>query len=252
MHESYYHTKNIFLTITYQDDHLPPNLEINKPELQNYIKRLRKHIGDEKIRYYAVGEYGDKSQRPHYHLIVFGLGLEDHKLKSSGESGYHILASPAIKAWKKGYVYGGSVTPDSTLYVAGYIQKKLYGQMAKEDGRQQPFALMSNALGKSWLDKNEEQLRRNLHITFHGKPYKVPKYYVRKLDEIIDSETGLKTDSKLLKTDIKMSKDIHWQEKLSHYDTKYPILERGKAERNHRIQTNKNLESFNSLKEKKL
>ena len=45
------------------------------PDVQRFIKRLRKQITtlfkDEKIRYYAIGEYGTSSYRPHWHILLF-------------------------------------------------------------------------------------------------------------------------------------------------------------------------------------
>lgn len=43
-------------------------------DLQLFIKRLRKYISDnynEKVRFYAIGEYGTQSLRPHWHLLLF-------------------------------------------------------------------------------------------------------------------------------------------------------------------------------------
>lgn len=45
------------------------------PDLQRFMKRLRKYLSkyfkDEKIRYYAIGEYGTSSFRPHWHILLF-------------------------------------------------------------------------------------------------------------------------------------------------------------------------------------
>lgn len=61
-----------FITLTYDDDHLPINeqgfVTLVKSDLQKFFKRLRKSI---KVRYFAVGEYGSKFGRPHFHIILF-------------------------------------------------------------------------------------------------------------------------------------------------------------------------------------
>lgn len=235
MHESHDHEKSIFLTLTYHDDQLPNNLQISKRELQLFIKRLREHH-PEKIKYYACGEYGDTTNRPHYHLIVFGLGLEDHKTRRSGSgSGSHILGGPALKAWEKGYVYGGTVTADSCRYVAEYIQKKLYGPLGND--RQQPFSLMSKGIGLQWLLRNKEQLTRELALTFKGKQYQIPKYYIQKLE---------------LQEDLKMSNQYYHDMNEAHYASKYKILDITPARRAHRIQYNQNLAAQKQLKDKPL
>jgi hypothetical protein len=80
MHEMSCHDNAVFATLTYDDDHLPPDRSISKDELQRFIKRLRKELGDRKIRYFACGEYGETTNRPHYHAIIFGLGLTEDTL----------------------------------------------------------------------------------------------------------------------------------------------------------------------------
>ena len=67
----------MFLTLTYNDDNLPSDVGLHKDDLQRFFKRLRKALDTKKIRYFACGEYGDTTSRPHYHAIVFGLGLNE-------------------------------------------------------------------------------------------------------------------------------------------------------------------------------
>lgn len=74
MHEAKFYKDNVFLTITYSPENLPADGSIHKEDLQLFLKRLRKALGEEKIRYFACGEYGEKYSRPHYHLIIFGIG----------------------------------------------------------------------------------------------------------------------------------------------------------------------------------
>ena len=71
------HLFSSFVTLTYDDEHMPKDGSLCKKHLQQFIRRLRKALYPRKIRYYAVGEYGDKSWRPHYHLIVFGLSPDE-------------------------------------------------------------------------------------------------------------------------------------------------------------------------------
>lgn len=232
VHESFYHEDSMFVTLTYDDDQLP--LELDPREAQLFIKRLRKHLGNRKIKYYITGEYGDTTDRCHLHAIIFNLGLGDHKLQKS-KNGYQILEGPLSKAWHKGFIFGGTVTPDSTRYVAEYIQKKMYGLPAKD--RPQPYALMSQGLGKEWMLEHEEYLRTNLKITFQGKEFPIPKYYREKLE---------------LKEDIQLANAFYRQQKLSHYDNKYQWSDVVEAKRAHRVQSNKNLEAFKNIRRKEL
>ena len=83
MLESQYHKNNWFLTLTYDNDHLPeqrpgsPVHSLQKRDMQLFMKRLRKRFPNDKIRFFGCGEYGSKSCRPHYHLLLFGVPFED-------------------------------------------------------------------------------------------------------------------------------------------------------------------------------
>lgn len=44
------------------------------------MKVVRRRFPDDRIRFFAAGEYGDKTFRPHYHAILFGLHLHDLEL----------------------------------------------------------------------------------------------------------------------------------------------------------------------------
>jgi hypothetical protein len=61
-----------FITLTYDDRNLPNDHSLNKKHFQNFLKRFRKAIHPQKIRYFMCGEYGDDTWRPHYHAIIFG------------------------------------------------------------------------------------------------------------------------------------------------------------------------------------
>lgn len=163
-----------FLTLTYDPEFLPVDGSLNKSQLQLFFKRFRKSkdkLG-ERIRYYAVGEYGDQTKRPHYHAIVFGGKYED-KVSDS---------------WGMGLVHCGSVTEQSIAYVTDYVTKKLYGPKAKEEygGRLPPFALMSKGMGKEWMYSNVDFLVKNGGLRKNGRVYSMPRYYMRKLEDIFD------------------------------------------------------------------
>lgn len=119
---------NAFVTLTYDEEHLPEGGILVKKHLQDYMKRLRRKLEPLKIRYYACGEYGTLTHRPHYHIIIFGYPPSN------------IYA----KVWDFGHVEVGEVTPDSIQYVAGYVAKKIaykFRDLVPE------FALMSRRPG---------------------------------------------------------------------------------------------------------
>jgi hypothetical protein len=142
----------------------------------------------DKIKYFACGEYGDTTLRPHYHAVIFGVRSQVELFE---------------KFWKDGFVYAGSVTPYSIGYVTGYVTKKLNGKKAKEvyGNREAPFQLQSQKLGAQWLKDNEDQVKDNLGVTMFGTNVGLPRYYKKQLEEeigdrliekAIDSEEKLK------------------------------------------------------------
>lgn len=149
MHEKKMHDKAVFLTLTYAPEFLPENGTLVKEDLQLFIKRLRKHVG--KVRFFACGEYGEKYSRPHYHLIIFGLGAENSvfngKKYDYKKHGYW-LNSPL---WKFGTMFIGDVSYGSCRYVASYVNKKLLGKDAARTyadmGKIPEFTLMSRRPG---------------------------------------------------------------------------------------------------------
>lgn len=138
--------KAVFLTLTYNDDHLPVKVNINSGQMEMtlqprdltlFFKRLRKKFKDAEIRYYACGEYGKNTYRPHYHIILFGLGLSDFKdlrIQGKNELGdiYYVSDALANDIWKNGYCMLSDVSWNTCAYVARYVKKKDYGLVSDE------------------------------------------------------------------------------------------------------------------------
>lgn len=126
-----------FVTLTYDDQHVPPGQSLVVKDYQDWLKRLRKVLAPQKIRYFLVGEYGDETQRPHYHAALFGV----HPLIAGGFDGELGVVQ---SSWNKGFTYVGELTPDSAMYVAGYCTKKMTSRKdPRLNGRQPEFARMS-------------------------------------------------------------------------------------------------------------
>ena len=127
---------------------------LNKTDLQLFLKRLRKYHPEDKIRFFAAGEYGEKRCRPHYHLIIFGLSLDNADLtfwKKSG-LGYDYMQSKYIeKCWPFGMNVVAPVTWESCCYVSRYMMKKLLGPEGKKIydkfNLQAPYTVMSRRPG---------------------------------------------------------------------------------------------------------
>lgn len=159
-----------FATLTYADHHLNAARSLNPRDITLFHKRLRRAAGV-KIRYYMCGEYGDTTDRPHYHGIYFGLGPDQTALFS--------------ECWPYGMVKLGTVTHDSIQYVCGYIQKKLYDDMADEAyhkvGRVPPFARMSKGIGLDWALQYRDYIMSKHGVTIDGKHVGLPRYWRDKL-----------------------------------------------------------------------
>ncbi len=79
MHEAQLHENNCFITLTYDNTHLPSDGSLHYKDFQLFIKRLRKKFGNTRIRYYMAGEYGENFGRPHFHACIFGHDFHDKK-----------------------------------------------------------------------------------------------------------------------------------------------------------------------------
>lgn len=114
----------MFLTLTYDQKHLPSDLSVSKRDLQLFMKRLRKRDKSNSLRYYAVGEYGSKFGRPHYHVLLFGACEGDVR-----------LAWVDSKSQPIGAVHVGKVTSASVAYVTKYMVQS----DSEVSGREKPF-----------------------------------------------------------------------------------------------------------------
>jgi len=179
VHEMESWEKSSFITLTYNDANLK-TASLVKEDLQLFLKRLRKSLSAEKrpIKYYACGEYGDLNERPHYHVIAFGIGPDDKELIET--------------KWGKGFIQMRGVGYESAAYVAGYVMKKYSGPLAKQvyGDRQIPFQVCSKGLGKDWIQRNESYALDDCSITMRGAKMSLPRYYTKILGEKITD--GLK------------------------------------------------------------
>jgi len=188
VHEASSHSSAIFTTLTYDDAHYPSNGSLQKNDLVRFWKRMRKRCG--RIRYYAGGEYGECGGRPHYHLIVFGL-----RPCTCFESSKGVLLCRCHdrvvmhEVWGKGAVDRfGTVTYDSARYTADYIGKAIVAdpEVWTSKGLAAPFQVMSQGLGRDFVDMNAEQLRLRKGVTIHGVPVGLPRYYATRLGIKLD------------------------------------------------------------------
>lgn len=199
--ESQLYQNSYFLTLTYNDEHLPKTGSLVPEDLQKFLKRLRRYIeyhgSDKKIRFFACGEYGDNFSRPHYHAIIYNLEISDLKRFSTSFSGDTYYTSEIInQIWQKGYVIIGQVTFESCAYVARYVTKKITGSQADfyYQGRQPEFVRMSRrpGIGSAWLDQYKSDVYPHDYIVIRdGIKVKPPKYFDKLFEVIAPDEMAM-------------------------------------------------------------
>ncbi len=138
MHESSLYEKNSFLTLTYDDENLPLGGNLHYPDFQRFMKRLRRSLPSKKIRFYMCGEYGEKTNRPHFHSLLFNHDFNDKEPYGKTGSGFiNYTSSQLSKLWSHGHAGIGEVTFESAAYVARYCLKKITGEDAEAHYRRE-------------------------------------------------------------------------------------------------------------------
>lgn len=180
VHESKMHEANSFVTLTYDDEHLPKDGSLQLEDWQKFAKRLRKTVGP--FRFYHCGEYGETTGRPHYHAAVFGLDFEEDRELYNDVGGHKQFTSGRLeRTWGKGFAVIGSLTYDSASYVASYVTKKITGGKAEAhyEGRRPEYSTMSRrpGIGKGYFDKWADQMYPRDEVIVKGHKMRPPKYY---------------------------------------------------------------------------
>lgn len=210
--EMLYHEKNSFITLTYDDNHVPlsdsGNLTLRKSDFQKFIKRLRKNSGLD-ISYYACCEYGEHTFRPHYHAIIFGWLPDDLVFNRTNKFGNVLYTSPTLqKLWPFGFSLVSEANVRTGGYCARYCTKKLTGFSAvvvyDQLGIERPCSLMSRrpAIGYQYFIDHIDDLIKydKLSVPTSDGVLTIspPKYFYDKLSlllpEIYDNIKERKED----------------------------------------------------------
>lgn len=160
--ENVYSTSQpLFLTLTYNNEHLP-KCGVFKEEVQLFMKRLRINL-DRKgithnIRYFACGEYGSKSLRPHYHIIFWNFPSEQFHCITSVL--HFVECSWKIGGNSIGYAYCKPCDKGAISYVMKYMRKEI----KLPQGKNKPFFLSSRkngGLGAQFARDNKDFYWKN-------------------------------------------------------------------------------------------
>lgn len=216
VHEAQMHAASCFLTLTYDDEHLPDNNWLDLRDAQLFFKRFREYLSydacrlstrkdfkiRDTIRYFGAGEYGTKLGRPHFHILVFGYDFPDKLIvdqfkASSGKLFYR--SETLLKLWGKGHVSIGEVNFASAAYVARYCLKKVGDnfdyfkegstrfQVDKRSGdiKVAEFTFMSRrpGIGYRWFEKFQSDVFPSDEVIVDGKFNRPPRYYDYLLDK---------------------------------------------------------------------
>lgn len=225
----YWNYSASFITLTYDDEHLPCDYGLRPKDLTDFWKRLRKDL-DSPIKYYACGEYGDKERkylspealiphgRPHYHAIVFGFDYNEKNRRILKDNWRFCLEDRFDFSKQKNKEQGfAPVTPDDIRYVTGYIQKKLNGDLAKENYGIccSPFSRSSQGLGLRFAEEHIKELQDN-NIKFRGHNVSIPRYYLDKLNIELGGNFGIKHKQEFIADSMPELADVA----LTHYNKK--------------------------------
>lgn len=131
--ESFGHAESCFVTLTYDEEHVPAGGSLVPEDFTKWMKRFRKAYG-RPLRYFMCGEYGDQTWRPHYHASLFGVGQSQASLVQS--------------TWRQGFTMTAEFTEATAQYVSGYVVKKMTDPaLPVLQGRYPEYARMSRRPG---------------------------------------------------------------------------------------------------------
>ena len=200
VHEAKQYEANSFITLTYKPEKLPEFGSLEKRDFQLFMKRLRKSEqrkpGNE-IKYFMCGEYGSRTNRPHYHACFFNYRPTDLVLYKVKDGIPLYLSETLASHWQQGFVTVGNVTFESAAYIARYTTKKLNGEEEEKIGKDgfrpyerldpetgevrrvtKEYSAASNGIGRAHAKKYKEQHLNNDGVhTGKGRFQKIPKYY---------------------------------------------------------------------------
>lgn len=228
----------LFVTLTYSDEKLPADGSLRKKDVQDFLKRLKKSFGSTKenpIRQIYCGEYGTRTNRPHYHCILFNCDFDDKVKWRKTLQGHQVFTSARLdRLWQNGLAEFGFAGPGSIAYLFKYILKKksrkerLQPLVIERDGVTYEVAhefieASRNPGIGAWM-RGSESLKKGF-LSVNGVKQKLPKYYMEWLrvndPETFDHLSNLKFDfmqSKPKETQLRRQQKEAAQKKLT--DTK--------------------------------
>lgn len=180
-----------FVTLTYDDINLPIPEKVYygeaddayfendgtwiegclvKEDLQKFIKRLRRYLEYRNnlhdFKFFAAGEYGETTGRPHYHLILMSCHLDTkqfHDSHKDPKKTYETWKSYELeKIWPYGMIDVATCTWQDAAYTARYTAKKWLKSTDSWEyfmrGKIPEFITMSKGIGDDYFIKNMDKI----------------------------------------------------------------------------------------------
>lgn len=207
--ESLDHAQSSFVTLTYSEEKLPVGGSLVPEHFRDWLKRLRRRVEPKRIRFYGVGEYGDTTERPHYHAALFG-----YPHCAGASPGRQLMkgcdcpsCSVVRETWDYGHVMCGRLEKKSAQYIAGYVMKKMtHASDIRLRGRHPEFARMSLRPGlgvNAMHDVASEMMRwkleeaRDVPLALRHNVSELPlgRYLRGKLRGMVNSDEKFKNEA---------------------------------------------------------
>lgn len=156
---------SVFITLTFNDDCLRRFEENYNKSVRLFLDRLRKKYG-KGIKHFVVAEYGSKTNRFHYHGILFNM---------PGKINVDDLTS----LWSYGWCYLGYCNEKTINYIVKYITKDGNKNVKKDI----PRLIVSKGIGEKFVAENGQYMKETLKtyiVTEKGYKVPLPKYIVDK------------------------------------------------------------------------
>lgn len=185
MHEASLYDFNVFVTLTYDDPHLPVNGSLDYSHFQLFMRYLRRT--GRKVRFFMSGEYGDETLRPHYHALLFNCWFPDMKYWRMSDSGFKLYRSAELESlWTRGNSEIGMVSFESARYCAKYVTKRITGDgaAAHYGDRVPEFARMSlkPGIGAEWFKRHGwSDVLPDGQVVVNGRKSAAPRFYRERL-----------------------------------------------------------------------
>lgn len=199
INEAKYHKKACFITLTFDNKKLMDknsqavkygadlsfifHIENSKEYFQKFMKRLRKKLG-KRITYYHVGEYGEKTKRPHHHLILFGENFDNERIEiQKSKTGHIQYWSPTVdETWACGRTSVQDCNENNIIYISQYAIKKFKAneEENKKYKAKQTFSNRSK-MSTKWVRRNYNEIIKGYIETEDHKKFRIPKSYKESL-----------------------------------------------------------------------